>query len=143
MEDKAYRDLENDADLIDKRKEIPFPSFLFESMIMSYGLQSLAVKMCIQLTNGLKESTNDYPYGNLLTRMLGMSNPPLRLDEVRIVIRAHTFYKLVQLDWLAKMKKSQRTDITDENEFNLTTGGECCTFDILEQIKVAMAGESY
>ena len=86
---------------------------MFESMIMSYGLQNIAVKMCIQLTNGLKETTNDYPYGRLLTRMLGMTNPPLRLDEVRIVIRAHTFFKLVQLDWIAKIKKHKHFEVTD------------------------------
>ena len=68
---------------------------MFDSMIMSYGLKTIAVKMVVQLTNGLKVNIDYNPYGKLISRMLGLTNPPLRTDEISIVIRAHTFFKLV------------------------------------------------
>lgn len=51
--------------------------------------------MVVQLTNGLKVNIDHNPYGKLISRMLGLTNPPLRTDEISIVIRAHTFFKLV------------------------------------------------
>jgi len=76
--------------------------------------------------------------------MLGLIDQPLRNDEIRIVNRAHTFFKLVQSDWIYKTRTNFKyLTITDENEYNLKTGGECSVFEILEQLKEALKGESY
>ena len=47
MQDKTYRDLENDAGPLEKRKPSQFPSFMFDTMIMSYGLKTIAVKVLV------------------------------------------------------------------------------------------------
>jgi hypothetical protein len=95
MQDKTYRDIDNDAGPLEKRKPSQFPTFMFDTMIMSYGLKTIAVKVLVQLTNGIKEGIDNNPFGKLISRMLGLANPPLRADEISIVIRAHTFFKLV------------------------------------------------
>lgn len=70
--------------------------------------------------------------------MLGMDVKPLRIDEIQIVLRAHSFYKLVQNDWLKRLKESQRyLEATEDNKGNLNTGGECHIFDIIEELKIA------
>lgn len=71
--------------------------------------------------------------------MLGICEPSMRSDEVRIVIRAHTFYKMVQNDWINKTRTNNKTlEITSENEYNLNTGGECSVFEILNELKNAV-----
>lgn len=44
MQDKTYKDIEVDAAPIEKRKAKNFPSFMFDSLIMTYGLKNIAVK---------------------------------------------------------------------------------------------------
>jgi hypothetical protein len=59
-----------------------------------------------------------------------------------VVIRAHTFFKLVQADWIAKMRKNNKDlIITNENESNISTGGDCNVFEILDSLKTAMQNE--
>ena len=70
--------------------------------------------------------------------MLGLAVPPLRLDEIQIVLRTHIFFKLVQSDWLNRTKTNHKfLEITTENQANLNTGGDCLIFDILEELKQA------
>jgi hypothetical protein len=73
--------------------------------------------------------------------MLGLALPPMRLDEIQVVIRAHTFFKIVQADWIAKMRKNYKhLEITSDNESNIFNGGECSVFEILDALKTATAG---
>jgi hypothetical protein len=55
MQDKVYRDIENETGPFAQRQAQPFPTFMYDSMIMQYGLQQIAIKVIVQLTNGLKE----------------------------------------------------------------------------------------
>ena len=74
--------------------------------------------------------------------MLGLREPSLRSDEARIVIRAHTFFKMIQNDWINKTRTNNKTlEITAENEYNLNTGGECSVLEILNELKNAVYGE--
>ena len=76
--------------------------------------------------------------------MLGLREPSLRSDEAKIVIWAHTFFKMIQNDWINKTRTNNKTlEITAENEYNLNTGGECSVFEILNELKNAVYGESF
>lgn len=80
----------------------------------------------------------------IISKMLWLSEPRYKNDECRLIIRAHTFFKIVQADWIAKTRTNHKTlEITDLNEQNLQTGGECSVFDIMQELKNAVWGESY
>lgn len=38
MQDKVYRDIENESGPVAQRLAVPFPTFMYDSMIMQYGL---------------------------------------------------------------------------------------------------------
>ena len=70
--------------------------------------------------------------------MLGLGIPPLRLDEIQIVLRTHIFFKLVQDEWLTRLKTNHTyLPLTKDSEANLNTGGDCLVFDVLDELKVA------
>ena len=98
----------------------------------------------MQLTNGLKENQKGNPFAHLMNRLLGLALPPMRLDEIQIVIRAHTFFKLVQNDWIQKIRTNYKMlEISSDSESNLCTGGDCSIFELLDQMAVAMRKEPY
>lgn len=124
------------------RSAIPFPTFMYDSMIMQYGLQQIAIKVLCQLTNGLKQEQEQNQFAHMMYRLLGLALPPMRLDEIAIVVRAHTFFKLVQWDWVTKMRTNYKMlEITSDMESNLNTGGDCSVFDILDNLKTAFHGD--
>ena len=82
MQDKVWVDLENEAGPVQNRRPIPFHTFIYDSMIMKFGLQSIAIKTLIQMSNGLNAAQNKCLYAHLMNKMLGMGIPPLRLDEI-------------------------------------------------------------
>ena len=53
MQDKVWIDLENESGPVQNRQPVPFHSFLYDAMIMRFGLQSIAIKTLIQMSNGL------------------------------------------------------------------------------------------
>jgi hypothetical protein len=61
---------------------------------------------------------------------------PYKLDDIQIVLRSHMFFKMVQTDWITRTKVNHpMLEITKDNEINITTGGECLIFDILEELQ--------
>jgi hypothetical protein len=45
------------------------------------------------------------------------------------------FFKMVQQEWITRTKVNHpMLEITKDNEVNITTGGECLIFDILEEL---------
>ena len=82
MQEKVIQDLENEDGPISTRTAAPFHQFLYDHMIMRFGLQSLAIKTLIQMSNGLKEVQGRMLFAHLLNKMLGLGVPPLRLDEI-------------------------------------------------------------
>ena len=82
MQEKVIQDLENEDGPISTRTAAPFHQFLYDSMIMRFGLQSIAIKTLIQMSNGLKEVQGRMLFAHLLNKMLGLGVPPLRLDEI-------------------------------------------------------------
>ena len=82
MQEKVWLDLENEADELEKRSAVPFHSFMYDVMIMRFGLQSIAIKTLIQLTNGLDMEKKTKPFAHTLSNMIGMAVPPYRLDEI-------------------------------------------------------------
>ena len=55
---------------------------MYDVMIMKFGLQSIAIKSLIQMTNGLTMESKKNPFAHTLSNMLGMAVPPYRLDEI-------------------------------------------------------------
>jgi hypothetical protein len=104
---------------------------------MQKGLQSIAVKSLFQMTNGLHVYRKQ-AYAAIMNKMLGMSEDSYRLDAIQIVLRCHMLFKLVQSDWIARIKVNHPTlEITRDNEMNLKTGGECLVFDIIDEMQKA------
>ena len=90
---------------------------MYDVMIMKFGLQSIAIKTLIQLTNGLNFESKANPYAHSLSNMLGMAVPPYRLDEIQIVLRSHMFFKMVQENWIHKTRTNHKyLDITKDDE---------------------------
>lgn len=124
MCDKALEDLRVETLPIKDRRNKSFAQFMFYTMLMQYGLQTLAVKTLIQLSNGLKKAQATLPFAHLLTQMLGMGVPPLRLDEIGIVIRSHLFFKQQQDAWFKEIKQSRTyLKVDDDMHANLENGG--------------------
>lgn len=66
MQDKVYFDLENEGKSIQERQPVSFPTFMYDSMLMQYGLYKISVKMLMQLTNGLTTEHLNQPFGFML-----------------------------------------------------------------------------
>ena len=111
---------------------------MYDVMIMKFGLQSIAIKTLIQMTNGLNFELKNSPFAHTLSNMIGMAVPPYRLDEIQIVLRSHLFFKMVQENWMTRIKTNHKyLDIPKDHESNLVRGGFCGVFDLLEELKVA------
>ena len=94
MTDMVFSDIEQQNLPISDRDFTSFPQFLYDNAIMQYGFQSIAIKVLMQLVNGLKKMTVDVPYGNRLAQTLGLSGTKLREDEINVILYSHTFFKL-------------------------------------------------
>jgi len=74
----------------------------------------------------------------MLMRMLGLALPPLRLDEVQIVLRSHIFFKMVQTDWIKRISTNHKyLEVTAENHSNMVRGGDCNIFDLIDEVQKA------
>ena len=77
-------------------------------------------------------------FAHLLNKMLGLGVPPLRLDEIQIVLRTHIFFRSVQEEWINRTRTNHKyLELNKDNEPNLNTGGDVLIFDVLEEIKIA------
>jgi hypothetical protein len=76
-----------------------------------------------------------------MNKLIGMTQPALRGDEVGIILRSHLFYKHLQEEWLAREKKKGILDVTDDMAANLVDGGHLLIFEAIEEIKVALKGD--
>lgn len=65
--------------------------------------------------------------------------PLLSFDEIQIISKAHCFFKLVQTQWLKRMETVEDVKITEENIWNMQGGGDVLIYDLMEQLKIAMA----
>ena len=54
MQEKVWIDLEREIGPIEQRKNKPFHQFIYDSVIMQKGLQSIAVRTLYSLTTGLQ-----------------------------------------------------------------------------------------
>lgn len=71
---------------------------------MHYGLYSIAMKVLMQLVNGLRSVDSTTPWGFMIAQSCGLVKPPLRADEIKILLRGHTFFKVTQEQWIQKIK---------------------------------------
>lgn len=68
-----------------------------------------------------------------------MALPNLKPDEVQIVLRSHMFFKIVQNDWIHRLKaRHPEIEITVEMISNLNNGGSCNVFDLIDEIQKAL-----
>ena len=105
---------------------------------MKFGLQSIAIKTLIQMTNGLNLEMKTSPFAHTLSNMIGMAVPPYRLDEIQIVLRSHLFFRMVQEKWIQRIRTNHKQlHIGKDDESNLIRGGNCGIFDINDELKVA------
>ena len=95
MQEKVWIDLESESGSLENRSAVPFHTFMYDVMIMKFGLQSIAIKTLIQMTNGLNMEMGKSPFAHTLSNMIGMAVPPYRLDEIQIVLRSHLFFQMV------------------------------------------------
>ena len=138
MQEKVWIDLESEAGPLESRAAIPFHTFMYDVMIMKFGLQSIAIKTLIQLTNGLTFEMKTCPFAHTLSNMIGMAVPPYRLDEIQIVLRSHLFFIMVQENYIHKIKTNHKQlQITKDDESNLMRGGNCGIFDLMDELKIA------
>ena len=138
MQEKVWVDIEQEGSDIVNRQAVPFHTFMYDMMIMKFGLQSIAIKTLIQLVNGLNFEMKANPYAHTMSNMIGMASPPYRLDEIQIVLRSHMFFKMVQENWIAKNRKNHAfLEIGKDDESNLHRGGNCSIFEILDELKIA------
>ena len=138
IQDKVYFDLEIQSGPVQERKPVSFATFMFDSMLMQYGLYNIAIKILMQMVNGLKVMTSNTPFGYLIAQVCGLALPKLRQDEVQITLRCHTFFKIVQANWIKKMRVNfKELEISEYNESNMVNGGECSIFEILFELKKA------
>lgn len=91
MSEKVFEDLESEKGPVESRSPQPFHTFMFNTVLMQYGMPQITIKVLMQLSNGLKIA-NKERYSCLLNRCLGLVIPPLRIDEVQIIIRSHAFF---------------------------------------------------
>ena len=47
MQEKVWIDLESESGPVDSRSAVPFHTFMYDVMIMKFGLQSIAIKTLI------------------------------------------------------------------------------------------------
>lgn len=138
MQEKVWVDLESEGSTLENRSAVPFHTFMYDVMIMKFGLQSIAIKTLIQMTNGLNFEQKSNPFAHTMSNMLGMAVPPYRLDEIQIVLRSHLLFKMAQENWMQRVKVNHKyLEITKEDESNIHRGGNCSIFDLLEELKFA------
>lgn len=138
MQDKVYYDLENESGSIAERQPVSFPTFMYDSLLMQYGLYQISIKILMQLSNGIKLVKDVQPFGFLLKQVLGLSEKSLRSDEVQTIIRCHTFFKLVQHKWIHRIHTNYKhLEINAENEQNMHGGGDCSIFDLSNELSKA------
>lgn len=83
MRDKVYFDIESsNKEQVADRAPVTFPTFMYDSMIMQYGLFSVSIKVLMQLANGLKTVNSSTPFGYMLAQVCGLAKPRLRSDEI-------------------------------------------------------------
>jgi hypothetical protein len=59
MQSKVFVELEMEVGPIHGRASVYFPIFMYDSIIMQYGLINIAIKILMQLVNGLKKLSNE------------------------------------------------------------------------------------
>ena len=82
MCDKVWNDLDQEKGPLDQRVPGAFHTFMFDAMIMSYGLQTIAIKVLMQMSNGINAVKANARWAFLLNRMLGLGPPLMRKDEI-------------------------------------------------------------
>ena len=84
------------------------------------------------------KTTMDEPFGFMLSRLINLNNPPLRVDEIDLITKCHTFFRICQAKWIKKVKSTHLLRLDREQEWNLMTGGECSVFEIHKELKKAL-----
>ncbi|CDW83377.1 UNKNOWN [Stylonychia lemnae] len=136
MESKVKADLDIEKLTFEERDYQIFSVYLYDSLLMQYGLKTIANKNIIQMNNGLKLFTGT-PFGSLIMRILGLQEPFMLKDQVSIVVRSHLFFKEVQSDWVKRMSLKGTDKIPEDTLSNMRNGGECNIFDLIDELRVA------
>jgi len=86
MEEKVKMDVEMEQLDFDQRKYQQFSKFLYDSILMQYGLKTIAIRNIVQLCNGvhhlfpMKNTISNETYVKELGRIIGMRNPAYNKD---------------------------------------------------------------
>lgn len=95
IQDRVYMDLETATGPVSERVIVPFANFLYDQVLMNFGLVSLAIRTLMQMVNGLKTFSSKTPFGYHQAQICGLAQPVLRYDEIEIALRCHVFFKMV------------------------------------------------
>jgi hypothetical protein len=81
IQDKVYADLEaSHSGVVMERCPVSFPTFMYDSMIMQYGIMNIAIKVLMQLVNGLKTIDPQERWGYFVAQSMGLLQPPMTTD---------------------------------------------------------------
>eukprot|EP00347_Sterkiella_histriomuscorum_P001583 403371470 len=136
VEDKVKTDIDNLAQDQDPKKQQTFAAFLYDSILMQYGLKTIAVKNVVQLCNGLKMNQQQ-KYAAYLGRLIGVISPQLEKDQNEVILKSLVFFKDLQTKWIKTAVEKYSIKIADEQINNLSQGGECSICDIIDEIRIA------
>ena len=67
FQDKVYFDLEIFSTHVTDRVSVSFSSFMYDNVIMQYGLYSISIKVLMQLVNSLQTMNSNTPYGYMIS----------------------------------------------------------------------------
>lgn len=76
------------------RKPQHFPDFVYEQSLIAFGQQTRCNQNLVMMVNGLNQFEESNAYAKILNRLLGMTMPPLRNDEIQVVLKSHQFFTL-------------------------------------------------
>ena len=90
------------------------------------------------MCNGLAALEDDHAYAKILMRMLGMTTPLYRYDEVQVVLKAHQFFIGCQEKWVKRVTEVDKEEAPSAEKLcNISNGGICSVFEIIDGLKEA------
>ena len=68
-------------DVLQRRPQL-FHNYLYDQSLLKFGKYSLSAENIVKMCNGLTSLEDDDPYAKVLLRIMGMTVPPFRFDEI-------------------------------------------------------------
>ena len=127
----------NEMDVLQRRPQL-FHNYLYDQSLLKFGKYSLSAENIVKMCNGLTSLEDDDPYAKVLLRIMGMTVPPFRFDEIQVVLKSIQFFNKCQAKWVKRVVNEDRMAPPTEQELNnIHNGGVCSAFEIIDELKDA------